>query len=290
MSTLTKILIVLLTLSSIFLCGIVVTYVANAEDYREQNKTLRITLRSAKENEKGAKEQSRKTAAEGQRLETRLNIEIASLQTEIRELENNLKNTEREKAKLLQKVTDMASVVQTTSQTAEQQTRLFENAQAQLKTVKQEQIKERKELNDVTAELNVKMAIIATLEADVKRLKEEKTDLQSRLDRFLLGFGKETVAPIPVTPRKTAVRPAPPIAKKLELKGLVTAVDLKNSVAEISIGTAHGVKEGMKFYVIRGDEFICEILIHHVDAEKAVGTLKLVQKQPRPGDSVSTNL
>ena len=41
MSKLTKILIVLLTISSIFLCGIVVTYVANADDYRQENKSLR---------------------------------------------------------------------------------------------------------------------------------------------------------------------------------------------------------------------------------------------------------
>ena len=41
MSTLTKILIVLLTLSSIFLCGIVVTYVANADNYRQKYDDLK---------------------------------------------------------------------------------------------------------------------------------------------------------------------------------------------------------------------------------------------------------
>jgi hypothetical protein len=71
---------------------------------------------------------------------------------------------------------------------------------------------------------------------------------------------------------------------------VITAVDLKLSVAEISIGAAQGVREGMKFYVTRGQDFICEIWIHYVDAEKAVGDLKLVQKQPRAGDSVTTNL
>jgi hypothetical protein len=45
----------------------------------------------------------------------------------------------------------------------------------------------------------------------------------------------------------------------------------------------------MKFHVIRGDEFICDILVLDVDAEKAVGILDLVQKQPKVGDLVSTN-
>ena len=41
MSNLTKVLIVLLTISSIFLCGIVVTYVANADNYRQKYDNLR---------------------------------------------------------------------------------------------------------------------------------------------------------------------------------------------------------------------------------------------------------
>ena len=75
--------------------------------------------------------------------------------------------------------------------------------------------------------------------------------------------------------------------------GSVTDVDLKNSMAEISIGAANGVQAGMKFHVIRGNEFICDILIFDVEAEKAVGVLELLeatQRQPRAGDNISTNL
>jgi hypothetical protein len=74
------------------------------------------------------------------------------------------------------------------------------------------------------------------------------------------------------------------------LKGLITAVDSKNKMVSISIGTADGVKEGMKFHVTRGDKFICDILIIDTDAENAVGAMELVQEQPRTGDTVTTNL
>jgi len=290
LSTLTKILIVLLTLSSIFLCGIVVTYVANAEDYKQKNRFLMTSLSAAKENERGAKNQLEERRNEYQRLETKLNNQIAALNVKIRKVENDLTNAEREKARLLQEVTGWAGMVETANQTAAQQTRLFENAQNELKEAKADQEKKRKELSDITTELNEQLAIKAILEADVRRLQEEKVQLQSKLDRFLRQFGKETVPPIPVTPKKTVARPAPPVARKIGLNGLVTVVDLKNSVAEISIGAAHGVREDMRFYVIRGDEFICEIRIHHVDTERAVGELKLVQKQPRVGDNVTANL
>jgi len=300
LSTLTKILIVLLTLSSIFLCGIVVTYVATANNYREENETLKDRLLAARQKQRSADEQSREIAAEKQRLEAKLNTEIASINTEIRQLKTDLRNIEREKTELLQRVSSMASLVETSNQTASQQTRLFENAQNQLTDITAERDKLLNELGDTIRTLNEKLAVIANLDADLKRLQEERAQVQSELDRFLREFGREAVAPTPVTPIPSKARPVTPIpargrpvtpvARKMDLKGVVTAVDLKNSVAEISIGAAQGVREGMKFYVTRGDEFICEIWIHYVDVEKAVGDLKLVQQQPKAGDSITTNL
>jgi len=77
-------------------------------------------------------------------------------------------------------------------------------------------------------------------------------------------------------------------AKKSDgLKGLIVAMDLKNSLAQISLGATHGVTEGMRFHVTRGDQFICDILIFDVEPDKAVGALDLVQSEPRVGDQVS---
>ncbi|MHC4338259.1 MAG: hypothetical protein ACYSTG_10015 [Planctomycetota bacterium] len=290
MSTLTKILIVLLTLSSIFLCGIVVTYVANAEDYRKQNTALKRLLSAARESAKIADGERQKIRDESERLQTRLNSQIAALQTQISKTKNDFINAEREKAKLIQDLANMTSVSKTFAQTAGQQTELFNNARVQLKDVTAKRNKLEIDLEQTIATLNEKLAVIAMLEADVRRLEEARAQVQGKLDKFYREFGKESVPPTPVTPRPGKVKPAPPIVRKMDLKGLVTTMDLKNSVAEISIGTAEGVKKGMKFYVTRGEEFICEIWIHYVDTEKAVGDLKLVQKQPRAGDTVTTNL
>jgi len=97
---------------------------------------------------------------------------------------------------------------------------------------------------------------------------------------------------VTVTPQKKLSRfiGTGPATMQIGLKGLVTDVDMENSLVEISIGSADGVKEGMKFYITRGQEFICDILIYDVEPEKAVGLLDLVSKQPKAGDDVSTNL
>lgn len=289
MSTLTKVLIVLLTISSIFLCGTVATYVANADNYKQKYTDLYDDLQAAKEREKNADRQLKENIEKMDQQKKELNEQISSLNMKIAALETNLDEAEREKALLLQKVNSWTSITRDFYQTTDKQGQLLKNAIEELDKLQKEQIKQRKELKETNAALIEKMAIIATQEEKNKRLLEERAELQVKLDQLLRQYGKVVAWPVPVTPTRATARPARP-AEDIGLNGLVTAVDLRNSWAEISIGAADGVKENMKFHVTRGDEFICDILILNVDAEKAVGILDLVQKQPKVGDKVSTNL
>jgi chromosome segregation ATPase len=268
----------------------VVTYVANADNYRQKYDDLRADKDSLSKKVRDLTEQVNEKIEQKKQLEDKLNSEITSLRAEIDGLQTNLDNAEREKAALLQKVNNWTSITKDFYQTTDKQGQLLKNTLDELNKVQAEQIRQRKELNETTAALVEKMAIIETLEAENKRMLEEKTELQNRLDQFLQPVGKVAAKAVPVTPRKEAARPAAPEARDIALQGLVTAVDLKNSVASISIGTADGVKEGMRFHVTRGDEFLCDILIIDVDAEEAVGIMELIQQQPKVGDNVSTNL
>lgn len=289
MSTLTKILIVLLTLSSIFLCGIVVTYVANADNYRQKYDDLKTDKDSLSKKVEDLTKQVNENIGQKKQVENKLSSEITSLKAEKGELQTNLDNAEREKAALLQKVNSWTSITKDFYQTNDKQGQLLKNTLDELNKVQAEQIRQHKELNETTTALVEKIAIIETLEAENKRLLEEKTELQNKLDRFLQPIGKTAAAAVPVTPREEAARPAT-TERDIALQGLVTAVDLKNSMATISIGTADGVKEGMRFHVTRGNEFLCDILIIDADTKEAVGVLELVQQQPNVGDTVSTNL
>ena len=291
MSLLAKILIVLLTISSIFLCGIVVTYVANADNYKQKNEILMTDLAATKEREKSAKRQLNENIAKTDRQAKGLKDEIASLKIEISKVKNDLKDAEREKASLLQKVDSWTSITKDFYQTTDKQGQLLKNTLEELNRVQAGQIKQKKELDEISAELLEKVVIIETLEREKKRLLEQKTELQNRLNQFLLSSGKVATEVGPVTLEKDVVKLVGVPVRDIDLKGLVTAVDLKNSMASISISAADGVKEGMIFHVTRGDEFICDILILDIDAEKAVGVLQLVQQgqQPKIGDNVSTS-
>jgi myosin heavy subunit len=290
LSTLTKILVVLVSFSVFWLCASVVTYVANADNYRQKYDELKADRDSLSKKVSDLTKQVNEKKTQNEQLEDKLNTDVASLKTQIKELTDNLNNAEREKAALLQKVNSWTSIVENFTQTNDKQGQLLKNTLEELNRIQAEQIKERKEFNETSAALVEKMAIIESLETEKRRLLEEKADLQNKLDSFLRPAGKMAVTPAPVTPERDMARPASPMAENIALSGTVTAVDLKNSMASISLGKADGVKKGMKFHVVRGDEFICDILIIDVDAKEAVGVLDLVQQQPKVGDKASTNL
>jgi uncharacterized protein YoxC len=291
LSTLTKILIVLLTVSSVFLCGIIVTYVANAQDYRQTADWLNDNVRDLQRDKRELNEKVTELTAKSDSLQTRLNKEVATLRTRITELTADLRDAERKKDQYFQEVKDMGAAVESLSQTAKHQTDLYKSTQAELLQVKADLTNEQAEFEALAKNLEAKLAIIATLEAEKRQLQEQLADLQTKLDQLVRDFGREPVRPKPITrlPLEKA-KPAPPIVKKVELKALITDLDAQNSFAEVSIGASRGVKEGMRFFVTREAEFICEILIIDVDAEKSVGILERVQSPPKIGDEVSTSL
>ena len=160
MSALTKILIVLLTLSSIFLCGIVVTYVANADDYKQQYKNLKSEKDSLNENVKSLKKQVNEKTTAKRRSEDKLNTRISSLKSEMKDVKANLDSAEREKSLLLQKVNNWTSITKDFYETTDKQGQLLKNTLEELNNVQADQIKQSKELNETTAALVEKMAII----------------------------------------------------------------------------------------------------------------------------------
>ena len=291
MSTLTKVLIVLLTISSIFLCGIVVTYVANAENFRKMYNTLRLENQAAEDERDEAKKQLNLAIEEAGRREQKLKDDNNALNIKIGQLDTERVEAIRranEKDLLANKWEDLTTEFYDTN---ERLRKLLEDKLAELKSVDAKRIEGDKELKQITASLFERMKIIETLEEQTKQLLEEKTSLQNELDKFFQRTGK-AVAPFePVTPIKEKAQVAPPTVD-IGLNGLIAAVDLENSLAEISIGAENGVKQNMTFHVTRGDKFICDIVIFDVEPEKAIGKLELMdvtKEQPKAGDNVSTN-
>ena len=289
MSTLTKILIVLLTISSIFLCGVVVTYVGSAANYKEKYDSRQNQINSIRQSKEAAENTLNKTIEQSQQKEAELNKTINSLQADISKLQAELADATRKRDDAIQRMENWQAIAMDFSKTTETQVKLAKDALNDKNSIDAERIMNLKELEEKTSALIEKMALIDQLEKESRRLREENTALQNKLDKSIQQYGKTVTQPIPVTQILDKARVAPPVSD-IGLKGTINSVNLENSWVELSIGSANGVKKNMVFHIIRGDKFICDAVIFEVDPEKAVGIMELVQETPRTGDIASTNL
>jgi len=297
---LTKVLIVLLTVFAIFLCGIVVTYVANADNQRDRADKLQQQWQSARQRQEAAIASEEKQKQDTEALKADSGKQLTALKVLRDQLGAQIDGLKRENTQLVQKLTDMAAVVQTANETLARVRDQAAVAEQEVKNLRADQTNRNKELEETTQALMERTAVVADLQRKNRQLIEEKQGLETQINQVLQQYGKAPARARTITAQRSIAQPvqqpqAPtPVVqtatKDIGLNGRITQVDIKNHVAAISIGSAAGVREEMKFHVTRGDRFICDILIFDVDAEKAVGVLDLVQTEPQVGDLVATNL
>ncbi len=298
MSTLTKVLIVLVTVSSIFLCGIVDTYVAVAVNQRERADGLQRSIQAAKRSEDAALAELDQEKQRAQNEKDQLNAQLHQLDLQVKKLEAALTEAKLLNTQLTQEVAKQTGLANLAGALAADQTASLKTTQQEVKTLLADQTNRETELKELDESLTERMSIIAQLEEKNRRLTEENQELATRLNQYLQQYGRMTVRPqTTVAPRSTTVQPAQPVpaavsqqTRTIGLNGRITAVDMKNRLAEISIGSAAGVRQDMTFHIIRGDRWAAKMLILDVSPDKAVGILDLVQVEPQVGDVVTTNL
>jgi len=285
LSTLTKILIVLLSLFSIFLCSAVVTYIGTANNYkaeldaqRDENKVLRAD--NADLSQRVNEKMSQLALREGE-----LKNEIALLEQAKGKLTVELRDAKRTSLDYQTRVSSLASVFASFEQTIANLQEALQLTQQQLDKVRVESIDDRKNLREIEASLFEKIAQLQDVETTRRRLLEKLTVMEKQTP--VAEYGSSVV-----TPDRGVALPAGTSsgAGLRGIKGLVTAVS--DSLVTISLGIDDGVNEGTVFYVTRGDEYICDLRITDVETDASAGVLELVQpgNPPRINDNVSTGL
>jgi hypothetical protein len=299
LSTLTKVLIVLLSVFSLFLCGTVATYVGSSENFRKKATDGEQQLKAARETRRRA-EQDLEDGTKAAKIEKdKLDAQIIALTAQATKLQGDLDIAARMNLELQQKVAGMADIMANANSTTKQQTTLFEGERQKVQALEGDRINREKELAETSQSLLEKVTIIAQLENKVRQLTQENQELGTRVDQYLVQYGKiASRPPTTVAAGTPTARPVQPIAtvaaqtQSIALNGQVTAVDVRSHLVEISIGVAAGVQKDMVFHVTRGDQYVADIQIVEVWPDRAVGVLNLVKPgiQPQASDKVATNL
>jgi hypothetical protein len=281
LSILTKILVVLLSIFSILLCGMIVTFVGNTNNYKEmldQQKQLNDVIQKDLTTKDELYNAQIKKIDE---LQKKYQTDLQAVEGERNKLSVDLRTAQRLAQQYQAQADSWKGVLTGFEQSVRNLQNSLSQTQQQLDLARGQSVKDQKELNQITADLYEKIVQLQSMEAERRRLLEQKTDLEKQISAGV-------AMPIPVTPINRTATSAVPVTAGTDIKGLVTNVD--RNMITLSVGSADGVKENMVLHVTRGDRFLCDVVVTNVDINQSAGVLELVQQQPQVGDTASTQL
>ena len=286
MSALTKILIIIVSITAFILVTASVTYVGTAENYKAKAQSLQNDINVVKE-EKAALQslfdtksfQLKSNQEQWQKQLEDLTRSNSDLEVDLRTEKRTSLEYQRRMDGLLAELTGLRTTIQNMELA-------LQKTQDELEQSRTTSVKEKTELTQLTDTLYQRIVEIQNLEVQVKRLLEEKTILENQVIGTTSPVSQATL----VTPETDYAMPVNiepvSVAAVSGLKGLITSV--KGGLAEVSIGIADGLKKNDVLHVYRGGDFICDISITDVDTNKAAGVIELEQQRPRIGDTATT--
>ena len=285
MSTLTKVLIVLLSLASIFLSGIMVTFVATQQNYKDAYKNASDELAATKSALEESSQANEEKSFQMQELANKHITEKAELMDRISKLAFDKNVAETELNQMKAEASTWNTSISGFETTIANKTKTLELTQDELDKTREKLIETKKRLNELETVQYDKYVQVEQLQAQVRNLKEAKTSLEKRIEALTNGKSGEPAET--VTKVYNQARPAvAEVPSSAPLKGVITEVG--KSLVGISLGTADGVTEGTVFHVFRGNEFVCNLKITSTDVNQSAGVIELEMSSPKIGDTVST--
>jgi hypothetical protein len=286
LSTLTKVLIVLLSLASIFLSGTMVTFVATTENFKEVSdaqKEMIIDLEG--KNAQWALSYAEKATQFTEQIKV-LQSQRESMQGQLSDETLAKRAAQMERDELKAEISTWASSVTGFEGTIALNTETLKLTQRELTAAREKLIKLGSQLTISEAGHGEKIIQIERLNARVKNLIETKTELEKQI--AALANGKTVSFEGPVTPIYEIAKAAVTAPSVEVLRGVVSQVSA--TLVGISIGSADGVAPGSVFHVTRGSEFICDLKITNVEINKSAGVIELSTGSPKVGDTISNRL
>ena len=263
----------------------IIVFVGMSDNYKDMYQTENGLRKIAEADVATTKNLYSEQMTKSSELKAKLLADIESLERENNGLAADKQKYERLAQQYQNQADSWKGVMAGFEQSVRNLQASLDQTQSQLDDARFQGIKDQKELNQITADLYEKIVQLQGLEAERRRLLEQKTALEDRL-----GSASTLTIPMevaPVTQRNESASPTP-LVSSADIKGLV--VGLSNSMVQLSVGTADGVKKNMVFHVTRGDRFLCDVVVTDVDINKCAGVLELVQQRPQVGDTASTQL
>ena len=275
MSTLGKIVTVLIVIASVAVGAMMVTFAKSNKDWR----AIALKLEDQVQKDVDAIESLKAAIAARnedlavQRQAFRMKIDtltntVSQLGDDKKTLEGTIRDRDTSQAKLEADITGLKKSYEVT-----------QASEANLKTAHDKAIALADRLNEDNKDLAKKRHDLARMVEDlgdkVRRLEVQLAEVSKQANWYKQNWPGGTV-PSEVTPLPS-----------VDLAGEVKGADNTRMVAEITLGASDQVVEGMKFMVSRGKTYLGDLVITKVDENSAIGRLETMQGEVREGDNVT---
>ncbi|MFP4054815.1 MAG: hypothetical protein ACLFV7_13215 [Phycisphaerae bacterium] len=282
MSILTKICIVLLAVVALLVTPIFITQATVPANYRlayeKEVQQKSAALQTSRQYQMAAANARDQLA----RLQQATSENKADLQRKIADLQRKLDAKQIEVASLTGKIDSVQQSLERLEIAYNKEIEYRDKLVAQLEDARESQDRltaQNRQLSDTlrsTQSQEVRLRKALQMQEEIVAEKEaEIRDLVAKVEDM-----KRTGATASTTNGEGEV-PAP-----ANVSGQITAV--RSGLASINIGSAQGVKEGMKLMVYRGDNFVSYLRVEEVRVDRAVGTIADQVLQPAQGDKVAS--
>ncbi|KPK77330.1 MAG: hypothetical protein AMJ79_03595 [Phycisphaerae bacterium SM23_30] len=294
MSPLTKVLALLVSVLAIFLCGVVVVYVTNTENFKQKYEDQRSLTTAAQEGEKLAQNRAQGAKLRYEEVINRQNEIIKNIGQLNDDWARQLQTENREKLDALREKQTAMDLSDSLSKMLEQMRATNEFIQEKLELAQRSQLRAEAKVATLEQQQNQLLAEAEELKTInrqnleyIQQLENENKQLRQQLQQ---GGG---LISKPLRPGSDRVSDLPVGQTRQPLRGEI--LEVKEDLASISIGASSGVAKGQEFNVLRlmsdGQiKYMGKLTINYVEPEEAVGRLSgLTGGVILKGDRVSTD-
>lgn len=285
MNTITKVFVVLLTIFSIAFVMAVITHVGKEQEWRQLATDYRAQAMSA---EAARNNLLAVSAAEKQGLAQKIEALNDANERQLGMLQRAEADRDAARAELAsvqhEKAAQQITITKLTGQ-LELLTREAGQLRSQRNQLDQDYVELQKrnaDLNDRNREFSIQNL---TMAEQIRRFQQQLYAKEEEIERLQKLSGVPPAErPMIVKQEMEKARPtAPPSG--LAIRGHIE--ELRGKLATISVGAADGVREGMTFVVYRGQQYLGDLVIAHVEPNRSTGDLTIVEGEVAVGDRVA---
>lgn len=287
MHTMTKVFVALAAVLSVALATLAMAYAVNADRIVQEIKGERAA-RLAAEASAAHDRAVLSTAEQEKALEVeRLRKDLDAIRNNLREAQTALTRVEGEKAEAERERDANKGEVALALDTVATQTQLIGKVNDENSRLRDDDIRTRRELVDLTDRLNNIESQRNVLQQNVRALELQIQDLQEQLASVQSG---STLANAGVFGESTGI--SAPNFFAGTVNSVTTDPGDSSTILQLNLGSNDGVRENMDLYITRNGVFVANVRVFQVDLNHCYGRVLLTNAGQfvNSGDTVQSRL